>query len=768
METYATPKRILIISQTITEAERLVQAVQPQVQVVWYDPRDTLSSLQTRIQEAMGETSQVKSIALVEHGGTGLRPSPLWDGLEESGSEVHKFWRWLGQKLATEGRGLALAGGHLDILNFGLAHGAEEEELLTLWEQDVILEELEDLIGHRVAGPFDATGNASQDDNSLSEYRRRNVCSLYFTEQLQKVQKTSRVSLTFSGREVSADTAVSTDVGLADLNRDGALDLVFANGLTSTNQVCLGDGAGGFSCVDVSTDTNDSRGVALADLNRDGAVDAVFANERKRNRVCLGDGTGGFSCTDVSADAMNSQRVALADVNRDGSLDAVFANIGQGNQVCLGDGSGGFDSCHKVSSDKNQSYAVALADVNHDGLVDAVFANWNQANRVCLGDGTGGFSCADVSSDTTLSNAVALGDMNRDGSVDAVFANEGGINRVCLGDGLGGFTSCANVSTDIDKSYGLALADVNGDGSLDAVFANANSQQNRICLGDGTGSFSSCANVSDGGNHLSNDGLSVALGDVNGDGSLDVVLANAGQANWVWSTMVTPTSSSTISSNQSVLSSSSSVMSPYSAVSSSTISPMSTTESSAGSRLSPSVANLGSTVLLGRVLLQMAKNSYHSLSTWFKGKPAPMMSESNSDTTLNQSLQPLLASMSAMRVAQQGRLLERRIAGLQAQALKRGADDWYVYGLEDLVSDIQTAGKRGLTASELQSYQAALSDLTVAYSGRSQCSDSCLEVENLQGYTPLFACPQVNDCVASAQLAAAAPATQLAAPTPGN
>ena len=44
-----------------------------------------------------------------------------------------------------------------------------------------------------------------------------------------------------------------------------------------------------------------SDGSALA-LNGDNDLDAVFANFNLRNRVCLGNGAGGFTCSDVSTD----------------------------------------------------------------------------------------------------------------------------------------------------------------------------------------------------------------------------------------------------------------------------------------------------------------------------------------------------------------------------------------------------------------------------------------------------------------------------------
>jgi hypothetical protein len=113
---------------------------------------------------------------------------------------------------------------------------------------------------------------------------------------------------------VSADNYPSTDVALGYINGDGNLDAVFANDWQS-NRLCLGDGAGGFTCADVSADTNSTWGLALGYINGDGNLDAVFANNNAQpNRICEGDGAGGFTCANVSADANNSLSVALGEV----------------------------------------------------------------------------------------------------------------------------------------------------------------------------------------------------------------------------------------------------------------------------------------------------------------------------------------------------------------------------------------------------------------------------------------------------------------------
>ena len=129
----------------------------------------------------------------------------------------------------------------------------------------------------------------------------------------------------FTCSAVSTDRDESQGVALGDVNDDSFLDAVFANIRQfgpnirgERNRICLGDGTGQFTCSDVSTDIDSSFGVALGDVNGDSFLDAVFANTdsgEASNQVCLGDGTGRFTCSDVSTDTDDSFGVALGEVD---------------------------------------------------------------------------------------------------------------------------------------------------------------------------------------------------------------------------------------------------------------------------------------------------------------------------------------------------------------------------------------------------------------------------------------------------------------------
>src|ERR1035441_2402396 len=134
--------------------------------------------------------------------------------------------------------------------------------------------------------------------------------------------------------------------------------------------------------------------------------------------------------------------------------------------------------------------------------------------------------------------SVAVGNLNGDGHPDLVVANlcgnyncysgAPGIGQigVLLGNGDGTFQPPVIYSSGGYDSYSVAIGDVNGDGHPDLVVANScetsdcNNGSVSVLLGNGDGTFQSPLSYSSGGN-----AHSVAIGDVNGDGKPDIVVA---------------------------------------------------------------------------------------------------------------------------------------------------------------------------------------------------------------------------------------------------
>jgi hypothetical protein len=241
-----------------------------------------------------------------------------------------------------------------------------------------------------------------------------------------------------------------------------------------------------------------------------------------------------------SSGGLSATSVAVADLNGDRRPDLVVANCAVlGSQDCsgegsvgvlLGNGDGTFQPAVTYDSGGGNAWSVAVADVNGDGKPDLLLVNLGSSTvGVLLGNGDGTFQpVVTYGSGGTYPPSITVADVNGDGKPDLVVANScdlscspvnGGVIGVLLGNGDGTFQTAVPYSSGQGSLNSVAVADLNGDGSPDLVVADNGIG---VLLGKGDGTFLQIVNYSSGGTFPT----SVAVADVNGDRKPDLLVAN--------------------------------------------------------------------------------------------------------------------------------------------------------------------------------------------------------------------------------------------------
>jgi uncharacterized repeat protein (TIGR01451 family) len=317
-------------------------------------------------------------------------------------------------------------------------------------------------------------------------------------------------------------------VAAADFDGDGRPDLAVVNSDSNSVSVLLATGAGSFAAAVSYATGNAPVHIATGDFNGDGRIDLAIANNGGNSvTVLTNNGVGAFPTSATYAAHTAPFFIIAADLNRDGRLDLATSNSGSNDvSILLGNIAGGFDKTNFAAGTSPRG--VVAGDFDRDGDLDLAVADSGSSQIAILsGNGAGAFAAPssiaiptkDPGVTFSAPVSIASGDFNRDGKLDlAVVDDNTDALSVLIANGAGTFAAAVLLTGPAGASEVVA-ADLTGDGKLDLVASNQTSSTVAIWTGNGSGAFGGRIDLPGGAQSLG-----IALADFNADGKPDLAL----------------------------------------------------------------------------------------------------------------------------------------------------------------------------------------------------------------------------------------------------
>ena len=333
--------------------------------------------------------------------------------------------------------------------------------------------------------------------------------------------------------EHTIDTGATSpvDVYAADLDLDGDLDLVAADGSAFTvdwYENTAGDGSA-WTQRSLQSSAGEARAVAVGDVDGDGDMDVVGTNHTGSALVWWENLTLHRSAlfpdeTTIEAAFTNPEDFAVGDIDGDGDPDVL--GTAQTEDLTWWENTAGDGSAwtpHTVANLQGGS-AVSVCDLDRDGDMDALLASDTDDIRWVentAGDGSA-WTVRVIDNTLSLALGVAAADMDGDGDPDVVATDWNNDDVLWFENTAGDALSWtkSTVAGSFNGAENIEAADMDGDGDMD-ILATAESASDvawfENTAGDGSAWTEHTIDGSFGGADA------VAAADVDGDGDMDAV-----------------------------------------------------------------------------------------------------------------------------------------------------------------------------------------------------------------------------------------------------
>ncbi|MDJ0838721.1 MAG: FG-GAP-like repeat-containing protein [Acidobacteriota bacterium] len=346
------------------------------------------------------------------------------------------------------------------------------------------------------------------------------------------------------------DTSFGPGLAAADIAGNGNLAL-YLTGMSNGGLLSAADGQ---RIADAGIDGADAIGAWFGDYDGDGDPD-LYLTCRGPNRLYRNNGDGSFSdVTDVSGTAGGSEisvGATWADADHDGDLDLYVANYAAGdergapNHLWRNNGDGSFVNMATtagIDGGKAATTAVIAFDFDSDRDLDLYLVNDGAPNRLFLNERVGNYRDATALFPHLADDGAGLGavlsDLDGNGREDLLLIRGAQPPRLLLCNGPAAFAEDARFTARVKGlggAHGALAADLDLDGDNDLVLLDAGKDKtyrHQVLMNTGTGAFEEPAPLGEP-TELPRARGALAL-DLDGNGSLELVIARAGAPTQVW------------------------------------------------------------------------------------------------------------------------------------------------------------------------------------------------------------------------------------------